>query len=74
MIKVSSDIPGPYELTCINFDFCDNKRHVVHFIRVLSPFIVSGKLLVKMKKKLSEKKFHFDILHDLIFRVSMVHF
>lgn len=73
MIKVSSDIPGSYELTCINFDFCDNKRHVVHFIRVLSPFIVSGKLLVKMKKSCQSKNFIL-ILHDLIFRVSMVHF
>lgn len=46
MIKGTPDIPGPYELTCINFEFCDNKRHVLHFIHV-----VIGKLLDKIKKK-----------------------
>lgn len=37
MIKGTPDIPGPYELTCINFEFCDNKRLVVHFIHVYIP-------------------------------------
>lgn len=56
MIKGIPDIPGPYELTCINFEFCDNKRHVLHFIHV-----VIGKLMDKIKKNICHGKIGFLI-------------